>query len=376
MFKFKIKSFIVAAAAASAMCLIVPAVTGTGAGTGAGLQLGITAYAATVIEYGNLQQLVTEGNATIKYSSYYDNIDNLEYQLKVLKEECASMMGNVKVADDSGEKSQYRSIAKSLSDTINQLEKRLEKQTGTNASINDTIDMLTMSAQSTLISYLQAETNAQAQEKKAEAAEVKYNNAVVRESAGAAIDTTVTAAHSDMLAAQSQAISYRQQADSFRRSLFQMLGLTDDGSITIAEIPAPDLAAIAAVDFNADLEQAVNNDPTVQQIRHNRSDSTSAMQLKAASEEEAVGNSKQDFEETYVNLQNKLEEYNAAVSAYSAAEQLYQGAQRKQANGMMTNADFLSAESDYISARAAYQTASMGLVSAYDTYKWMLKGVA
>ena len=335
-----------------------------------------SAFAATV-EYSNLQELLTAGNQDLKNNSYYSNLEDLEEQLAVLKQECQDMVALSKIyGDQQGSSDDYLNTAESLNRTINQLEKRYKNMTGTSASINTAIDMMTMSAQASMISYLKMENNAMIRAKEAEAAAVKYQNTLTRQAAGMALESESMEIHAQQLNAEAQAASCRQQADTLRRSLLQMLGLPDDGSVTFGTIPVPSAEELASLNYEADLEAAINNDSAVKNVRHRRSDSSTAMSLKASAEEEAVGNASADFLEAYTLVQTEIAEYDAAQKAFAAAQNEWQGAQRKQSAGMLTKADALTAEAAWIRARGELQSAAMELRTAYDQYRWIVKGVA
>lgn len=335
-----------------------------------------SAFAATV-EYSNLQELLTAGNQDLKNNSYYSNLEDLEEQLAVLKQECQDMVALSKIyGDQQGSSDDYLNTAESLNRTINQLEKRYNNMTGTSASINTAIDMMTMSAQASMISYLKMENNAMIRAKEAEAAAVKYQNTLTRQAAGIALESESMEIHAQQLNAEAQAASCRQQADTLRRSLLQMLGLPDDGSVTFGTIPVPSAEELASLNYEADLEAAINNDSAVKNVRHRRSDSSTAMSLKASAEEEAVGNASADFLEAYTLVQTEIAEYDAAQKAFAASQNEWQGAQRKQSAGMLTKADALTAEAAWIRAQGELQSAAMELRTAYDQYRWIVKGVA
>ena len=335
-----------------------------------------SAFAATV-EYSNLQELLTAGNQDLKNNSYYSNLEDLEEQLAVLKQECQDMVALSKIyGDQQGSSDDYLNTAESLNRTINQLEKRYNNMTGTSASINTAIDMMTMSAQASMISYLKMENNAMIRAKEAEAAAVKYQNTLTRQAAGMALESESMEIHAQQLNAEAQAASCRQQADTLRRSLLQMLGLPDDGSVTFGTIPVPSAEELASLNYEADLEAAINNDSAVKNVRHRRSDSSTAMSLKASAEEEAVGNASADFLEAYTLVQTEIAEYAAAQKAFAASQNEWQGAQRKQSAGMLTKADALMAEAAWIRAQGELQSAAMELRTAYDQYRWIVKGVA
>ena len=348
--------------------------------TAAGV-FGMSASAAAVTEvrYETLRELVAENNSSVKNSSYFDTVEELEQQLAVLRQECEDMVAMAKIYSDSEEASEYRSSASNFNSAIKQLEKQLDRQTGSNASINDTIESITFSAKTVMVNYLLMERAAEAALKQYEVSELKYSAAQNKYSAGMFTEADVSEAHAAMLDAETDYQNYKQQSSSLRRDLFDLLGLNDDGSVVIIEPSEPDASSvnafIEAIDFSADLDQAVNNDAAVQSARHTASSSTADMELKEVSEKEAVGNASADYNETLTLLHTRYEEYTGAVSAMAAAENTYQSMLRKRNAGMLTDADFLSAEADYILAEKEHLSACMNLTLACDSYLLMLEGI-
>lgn len=335
----------------------------------------IKAYAATTVEYDKLRELISEGNSDIKNSDSLSNIKNIEHQLEVLKSETQSLAANSRIyADDTETSSQYKSSANILNRSITQLEKQLTNQTKESSSLNKSIDTLTMSAQAAMISYLQMQENADASEKQAEAVKVKYDNALTRQAAGAATEAEVLEARTDMVSAEAQSLSYKQQAQSLRSAFLDMLGISDSSDVVIAKLSEPDTAAIEAIDPDTDKTNAVNNDSTVKSVRHQSSSSSASKDIKDMSEEQAVGNAEASYDEAYTLLKTSLEEYNAAKKGLTVAENNYAALGRKKTAGMLTKAAELEGEAEYIQSKAQYENAAMSLTSAYENYKWMMKG--
>ena len=335
----------------------------------------IKAYAATTVEYDKLRELISEGNSDIKNSDSLSNIKNIEHQLEVLKSETQSLAANSRIyADDTETSSQYKSSANILNRSITQLEKQLTNQTKESSSLNKSIDTLTMSAQAAMISYLQMQENADASEKQAEAVKVKYDNALTRQAAGAATEAEVLEARTDMVSAEAQSLSYKQQAQSLRSAFLDMLGISDSSDVVIAKLSEPDTAAIEAIDPDTDKTNAVNNDSTVKSVRHQSSSSSASRDIKDMSEEQAVGNAEASYDEAYTLLKTSLDEYNAAKKGLTVAENNYAALGRKKTAGMLTKAAELEGEAEYIQSKAQYENAAMNLTSAYENYKWMMKG--
>ncbi len=335
------------------------------------------AMAATV-EYENLRQLLLDGNPSLQESSYFTSLENIEYQLNILERERDDMRDYKKEyqASDPATAAQYERSADSLTASMVRLRKQLDRLTNERtSSLTDTLDSLEMTAQTRMNAYNQMAAQAGAKEKTLAAAQRSYESTLLRYNAGMATEADILSAGDKLLQEQNALESYRQQVTSLRRTLLSMLGLPDTADVTIGASPAPDLAAIAALDFEGDKNRAVNNDPTVQMIRHTRGGSTLDRQMNDLEEQEAVGNAEASFTNTRNVLQARLTEYSAAQAGLANAQQSYDGTLRRRPAGMATETDVLKSESQYLSAQAQFTSASISVLQAWEDYKWEVKGV-
>ena len=335
------------------------------------------AMAATV-EYENLRQLLLDGNPSLQESSYFTSLENIEYQLNILERERDDMRDYKKEyqASDPATAAQYKRSADSLTASMVRLRKQLDRLTNERtSSLTDTLDSLEMTAQTRMNAYNQMAAQAGAKEKTLAAAQRSYESTLLRYNAGMATEADILSAGDKLLQEQNALESYRQQVTSLRRTLLSMLGLSDTADVTIGASPAPDLAAIAAIDFEGDKTRAVNNDPTVQMIRHTRGGSTLDRQMNDLEEQEATGNAEASFTNTWNVLQARLTEYSAAQAGLANAQQSYDGTLRRRQAGMATETDVLKSESQYLSAQAQFTSASISVLQAWEDYKWEVKGV-
>ena len=332
-----------------------------------------TAVWAQNIEYDNLRELLIAGNTTLKTSALTDTIKELQEEITALESEHASMRLEYEIYkdEDEGIAEQYRQNASSLNATVKNLKKtlnRLTKATGANETM---INTLTQTAQTLMCSYKQMEMNVTAAQKSYDAAMSAYSSTSARYAVGMASETDVTDALNTMLTKQNVLSDYTIRRDSVRFSLLSLLGITDGGDVVIGDVPAPDVAAIAAVDYASDEALLLSYDTKLQSANHQNG----ANVLKEAEYTEALGEAYTSAKETYSNLQIQLLQYQAAQEAYQAAQAAYGTAQRKKSAGMMIEAEYLSQEAAYLSSYTAYRTQEMNLTQAYANYNWALKGV-
>ena len=233
-----------------------------------------------------------------------------------------------------------------------------------------------LTAQSLMRTYNQMNTKAQAEEKNYQAAQSSYQAALKKQSAGMATAADVMAASDTMQSAKNRYESYRQQAANARFNLLSALGLDTGADIAIGSVPLPDLAAIEAVDFNSDMEQAVGNSSSVQNARHQSAGTATEISVKSDQESQAEGTVRSRMQSLYDQLKAAKLQYDGAEAAYQSASITYASLQKKQQAGMLSQSDYLQGVADYYSALDAKETAVVNLNQAWETYNWTVKGVS
>ena len=339
-----------------------------------------TDTSVTCVDYNNLEQLV-QNNRNLKNAldNYTSNKETYENMLKTLEDERDYMkFMQEKYEDDAEAKATYKMNASMLNMSISQITKQLESQESKTqtTSRQKTIDSYVLTAQSLMRTYNQMNTKAQAEEKNYQAAQSSYQAALKKQSAGMATAADVMAASDTMQSAKNRYESYRQQASNARFNLLSALGLDTSVGIAIGSVPLPDLAAIEAVDFNSDMEQAIGNSSSVQNARHQSAGTATEISVKSDQESQAEGTVRSRMQSLYEQLKAAKLQYEGAEAAYQSASITYASLQKKQQAGMLSQSDYLQGVADYYSALDAKETAVVNLNQAWETYNWTVKGVS
>ena len=339
-----------------------------------------TDTSVTCVDYNNLEQLV-QNNRNLKNAldNYTSNKETYENMLKTLEDERDYMkFMQEKYEDDAEAKATYKMNASMLNMSISQITKQLESQESKTqtTSRQKTIDSYVLTAQSLMRTYNQMNTKAQAEEKNYQAAQSSYQAAMKKQSAGMATAADVMAASDTMQSAKNRYESYRQQASNARFNLLSALGLDTGADIAIGSVPLPDLAAIEAVDFNSDMEQAIGNSSSVQNARHQSAGTATEISVKSDQESQAEGTVRSRMQSLYDQLKAAKLQYDGAEAAYHSASITYASLQKKQQAGMLSQSDYLQGVADYYSALDAKETAVVQLNQAWETYNWTVKGVS
>ena len=339
-----------------------------------------TDASVTSVDYNNLEQLV-QNNRNLKNAldNYTSNKETYENMLKTLEDERDYMkFMQEKYEDDAEAKATYKMNASMLNMSISQITKQLESQESKTqtTSRQKTIDSYVLTAQSLMRTYNQMNTKAQAEEKNYQAAQSSYQAVLKKQSAGMATAADVMTASDTMQSAKNRYESYRQQASNARFNLLSALGLDTSVGIAIGSVPLPDLAAIEAVDFNSDMEQAIGNSSSVQNARHQSAGTATEISVKSDQESQAEGTVRSRMQSLYDQLKAAKLQYDGAEAAYQSASITYASLQKKQQAGMLSQSDYLQGVADYYSALDAKETAVVNLNQAWETYNWTVKGVS
>ena len=332
------------------------------------------------VDYNNLEQLV-QNNRNLKNAldNYTSSRETYESMLKTLEDERDYMkFMQEKYEDDAEAKATYKMNASMLNMSISQITKQLESQESKTqtTSRQKTIDSYVLTAQSLMRTYNQMNTKAQAEEKNYQAAQSSYQAVLKKQSAGMATAADVMAASDTMQSAKNRYEAYRQQAANARFNLLSALGLDTGADIAIGSVPLPDLAAIEAVDFNSDMEQAIGNSSSVQNARHQSAGTATEISVKSDQESQAEGTVRSRMQSLYDQLKAAKLQYDGAEDAYQSASITYASLQKKQQAGMLSQNDYQQGVADYYSALDAKETAVVNLNQAWETYNWTVKGVS
>ena len=309
-----------------------------------------TDTSVTCVDNNILEQLLHNiRNLKNALDNYTSNKETYENMLKTLEDERDYMkFMQEKYEDDAEAKATYKMNASMLNMSISQITKQLESQESKTqtTSRQKTIDSYVLTAQSLMRTYNQMNTKAQAEEKNYQAAQSSYQAALKKQSAGMATAADVMAASDTMQSAKNRYESYRQQASNARFNLLSALGLDTSVGIAIGSVPLPDLAAIEAVDFNSDMEQAIGNSSSVQNARHQSAGTATEISVKSDQESQAEGTVRSRMQSLYDQLKAARLQYEGAEDAYQSASITYASLQKKQQAGMLSQSDYLQGVAD------------------------------
>ena len=253
-------------------------------------------------------------------------------------------------------------------------------------SIQRNVNQIVYSLQLAMNGYEQLMVNRDVAAKGVEIAETARNIQQTMQAQGLAVDADVISAAASLSSARSQLEALDTQADSIKRTLCKFTGWGSDGNPVIGAVPSADIAAIAAIDVNADKEKAVGNNYSlislrgskgggmdqIEQVISKNTTQTKNKLRNVAYSEDMVRSNIQTLYDTILEMKIT---YDSASTAWQAAQNTWQAAQIQYSNGSLSRIGYMQQELAYLQARAAFRSADLNLQQAMQNYTWAVKGL-
>ena len=184
-------------------------------------------------------------------------------------------------------------------------------------------------------------------------------------------------------AAQRETLVLQQTTTENQLSL--LCGNTANTTVKTTELPEVTDRQLAEMDYEADLEEALDNSYTIWSARDEMRqasndyednvtstvDAYEAAKLNLEYAEESVTNS---FRQLYLDVQDKKRLLDEAQAAYENEQRNFAVDELQYERGMISQMDYLTAQDDLAAQEDAVRTASHDLFTAYNNYDWAKRG--
>ena len=208
-------------------------------------------------------------------------------------------------------------------------------------------------------------------------AQASYEATVARQAAGMATATDVLTALKSVQDIDANILSSQKSTDNVYRSLLLMLGWSADAQPDIRNIPEPDLGRIAAMNPDADKDQAIANNYDIKYNEH---------KIQNLRSDDLVASTNATLEDTRNKIYSDLKtQYNAVLDARDALDaaniklQLetvnMNAASAKAATGNISSLELIQQQTTYTAAKNSVETGKMQLFLAMEKYDWIKKGL-
>ena len=336
----------------------------------------------SLIEYGELEELLKRGNASLKsaVSQYDTNLEIYQEALEVLSSAKQEMKEYAEeLEDENGSPeliAQYQMNESQLGASVAQMNRTVRKLTGVSGtkSLKSSVNAMVKTAQTVMCSYNQMRDQRQLAEKQEESARASYEKAQTMAEAGMLTEQELLEAEQSLLTAQISLQSAEKSEDSMKAQLTLLIGRNPDDT-EIGEIPPANVDFIDTVVLEEDKKLAVTSDSEIQALRRGSSSGSAEAELKSRQTAEAKSRKNLAMDTLYNEMTAKLQAFQAAESSYEAAEKNYGALQVKYQSGLLSRQEYLKGEVSYLQQKNSFKQAEQELSQAIAAYQWEIKGV-
>lgn len=280
-----------------------------------------------------------------------------------------------------------RQSARQMRNVASMMGQSLKKTSSTERQVDRQANSLIMNVQSMMNQYEQLVSQRAMAAKGVELARTARALQDTMQSQGMAVDSDVLSAAASLSSAQSQLASLDAGMEQIYKLLCSFTGYDPASGVTFGAIPSVDLAAIDAIDVNADKEKAVNNNYNLISLRSSTgggmtdfqartTKTTTQTENRLRNVEYSENTVRSDIQALYDQILEKRAAYDAAKTAYESGKMVWDAAQIQKQNGSLSQIQYLQQELAWLTAESGYHCAGLELQQAIQNYRWAVAGVA
>lgn len=280
-----------------------------------------------------------------------------------------------------------RQSARQMRNAASMMGQSLKKTSSTERQVDRQANSLIMNVQSMMNQYEQLVSQRAMAAKGVELARTARALQDTMQSQGMAVDSDVLSAAASLSSAQSQLASLDAGMEQIYKLLCSFTGYDPASGVTFGAIPSADLAAIDAIDVNADKEKAVNNNYNLISLRSSTgggmtdfqartTKTTTQTENRLRNVEYSENTVRSDIQALYDQILEKRAAYDAAKTAYESGKMVWDAAQIQKQNGSLSQIQYLQQELAWLTTESGYHCAGLELQQALQNYRWAVAGAA
>lgn len=354
------------------------------------------------LDYGEIEERVKNYYGPMK--SAYDMAKGMvEDQADIAVNErimASDLLSQADVAEDMAEEQTgmdqaisaatakaLRQSARQMRNAASMMGQSLKKTSSTERQVDRQANSLIMNVQSMMNQYEQLVSQRAMAAKGVELARTARALQDTMQSQGMAVDSNVLSAAASLSSAQSQLASLDAGMEQIYKLLCSFTGYDPASGVTFGAIPSADLAAIDAIDVNADKEKAVNNNYNLISLRSSTGGGMTDFQARTTKTTTQTENRlrnveysenavRSDIQALYDQILEKRAAYDAAKTAYESGKMVWDAAQIQKQNGSLSQIQYLQQELAWLTTESGYHCAGLELQQAIQNYRWAVAGAA
>ena len=354
------------------------------------------------LDYGEIEERVKNYYGPMK--SAYDMAKGMvEDQADIAVNErimASDLLSQADVAEDMAEEQTgmdqaisaatakaLRQSARQMRNAASMMGQSLKKTSSTERQVDRQANSLIMNVQSMMNQYEQLVSQRAMAAKGVELARTARALQDTMQSQGMAVDSDVLSAAASLSSAPSQLASLDAGMEQIYKLLCSFTGYDPASGVTFGAIPSADLAAIDAIDVNADKEKAVNNNYNLISLRSSTgggmtdfqartTKTTTQTENRLRNVEYSENTVRSDIQALYDQILEKRAAYDAAKTAYESGKMVWDAAQIQKQNGSLSQIQYLQQELAWLTTESGYHCAGLELQQAIQNYRWAVAGAA
>ena len=336
------------------------------------------------LEYDEVADLIHEYNPTVQSNSYdykkfVDTYGNTNEEIaSEYRSKASELLNNMSGEDDAS------SI---MSDAQAELQaKQLNSQADNNTDDSTTKSLgyaqseaqLVMNAKSSFISYYSSKAALETARTTLETMKDTLTLTKAKTTAGTATESELRSAEKNVSDQETAVKKAEEAVEESRQKLIVMLGWKSSDEPEIGELPEISSDTVDAIDLDADLKKAAENNYTLKINKrklNNASDSDNVSVLNST----ISGNEKSisvSVKSAYSTLKSALMSYESAKQELVNEEKNMQTAEARYSAGLSTRLEHNNEKNTLELKKQAVESAKCSLVNAYMTYESYVAGLA
>ncbi len=342
-----------------------------------------------VLEYGEIEDLIAEYNATVQTNQmslnefkreYGDTKDDVSQKYRNMAEEIYSNLNY----PDSDDPTYGMAVASVLmaeiqaDNLVKQADDNLEDSEIIYLNYKQAEKTLVTVAQTNMIGYQKGMLEIETAELAAEQAQTALNSVQTKAALGMATQAEVLNAQEALMTAQRNAESARTGQENLRQKLQVMLGWQYNATPEIRSVPATDLNRISAMNPQGDLEKALENNYSLKVNKKKLANATDSSTKESLNR--TIADNEQKIASALVSgYQNVLAAklfYDQAAAELLLEQRNLESLQIQFDQGNASRNQLESQQQTVCMKELALQTADLNLFQTMETYDWSVNGLA
>jgi len=335
-----------------------------------------------VMEYDELKDLIHEYNVKVQKNQL--DINDKKKDDRVTRDEYAQYYRDAadkarsNITNDEGSEVTDAGNAVAARQAEESADRNVEDLTVHQLTYDQEEATLVATAQTSMITYFQQKYELETLKDNLELLKAVHQSALIKQSAGMATQTDVLDALENIQSTQTSIDKTTATIEQTRQKLCIMLGWKYNDTPEIKDIPAVDMLRIDAMNPDADMETALNNNYALKINKRKLTNATAdvtkeTLKRTIASNEQNIGT---DLVKSYQEVLQAKAAYDQAVAEYNLESKNMDTAERKFQVGQMSGLDYRKQKNALITKTNGVKTAELTLSQSVQTYNNAVNGLA